>query len=134
MCEKVCYSNHSYKKRKDFKGLGIIYFVTHWVILVSVNGKSIHQSKQKPIIWRDRTDICRCRTDICSCRLSAKLFFMLGNSFSVPSLCKLNQISVCFIKISRKTTCKQLISFRECNVFFEVITGVLGRLVNFNIT
>ena len=32
------------------KGLGIIYFVTHWAILVSVNSKSIHQSKQKPII------------------------------------------------------------------------------------
>ena len=38
---------------KIFKGLGIIYFVTHWVIHVSVNSKSIHQSKQKPIIWSD---------------------------------------------------------------------------------
>ena len=35
---------------KVFKGLGIIYFVTHWVILVSVNSKSIHQSKEKPLI------------------------------------------------------------------------------------
>ena len=33
--------------------LGIIYFVIHWIILVSVNSKSIHQSKQKPMIWSD---------------------------------------------------------------------------------
>ena len=33
---------------KVFKGLGIIYFVTPWVVLVIVNIKSIHQSKQKP--------------------------------------------------------------------------------------
>ena len=33
---------------KFFKGLGIIYFVTHSVILVSINSKRIHQSKQKP--------------------------------------------------------------------------------------
>ena len=38
---------------KVFEGLGIIYFVTHLVILVSVNSKSIHQLKQKPIIWSD---------------------------------------------------------------------------------
>ena len=30
-----------------------VYFLTHWVTLVSVNSKSIHQSKQKPIIWSD---------------------------------------------------------------------------------
>ena len=30
-----------------------IYFVTHWVILLSVNSKSIHQLKQKPTIWSD---------------------------------------------------------------------------------
>ena len=35
---------------KVFKGLGIIYFETHWIILVSINSKSIHQSKQKPFI------------------------------------------------------------------------------------
>ena len=35
---------------KVFKGLGIIYFVTHWVIRISVISKCIHQSRQKPII------------------------------------------------------------------------------------
>ena len=38
---------------KIFEGLGIIYLVTAWVILVSVNSKSFHQSKQKPTIWSD---------------------------------------------------------------------------------
>ena len=61
------------------------------------------------------------------CRLT------LGNPFPVPCLCKLNHISVCFIQISTKINCKQLIPFRESHVFFEVIPGVLGRSVNFNI-
>ena len=76
----------------------------------------------------------RYRTDICSCKLSAKVSLMLDNPFPVPSLCKLNHISVCFIQISTKITCKQLIPFRESYVFFEVIPGVLGHSVNFNIT
>ena len=79
-----------------------------------------------------------CSTDICSCKLSAKLYLMLDNPFPVPSICKLNHISVCFIQISTKIICKQLIPFRkgpqESHVFFEVIPGVLGRSVNFNIT
>ena len=58
---------------------------------------------------------------------------MLYNPFPVPSLCKLNHISVCFIQISTKITYKQLIPFRESHVFFKVIPGVLGRSVNFNI-
>ena len=44
-----------------------------------------------------------CRTDICSCKLSAKVSLMLDNPFLVPSLCKLNYISLCFIQISTKS-------------------------------
>ena len=33
-----------------FTDLGIIYFVTPWIILVSANTKSIHQPKQKLIV------------------------------------------------------------------------------------
>ena len=58
-----------------------------------------------------------CRTDICSCKLSEKVSLMLDNPFPVPSLCKLNHISICFIQISMKVTCKQLIPFRESHVF-----------------
>ena len=75
-----------------------------------------------------------CRTDISSWKFSAKVSLTLKNPFPVTSRCKLNHISVCFIHISTKITCKQLISFRESHVFFEVILGVLGHSVNFNIT
>ena len=75
-----------------------------------------------------------CRTDICSCKLSAKVSLMLDNPFLVPSLYKLNHISLCFIQISTKSPAKLLISFRESTVFFKAIPGVLGHSVNFNIT
>ena len=52
------------------------------------------------------------KTDICSCKLSAKVSLMLDNSFPVPSLCKLNHTTVCFIQISTKITCKQLYSLQ----------------------
>ena len=74
------------------------------------------------------------RTDIFSCKFSVKVSLMLENPFLVPSLCKLNHISVCFIQISTKITCKQLIHFRESHVFFELIPDVLGWSLNFNIT
>ena len=74
-----------------------------------------------------------CRTGICNCKLSAKVSLMLDNPFPVPSFCKLKHISVSFIQISTRSTCKQLIPFRESHVFFEVILDVLGRQVNFNI-
>ena len=55
---------------------------------------------------------------------------MLDNPFLVPSLYKLNHISVCIIQISTKSA----YSLLESIVFSEVIPGVLGRSVNFNIT
>ena len=63
------------------------------------------------------------RTDIFSCKFSV---------FLVPSLCKLNHISLYFIQITTKSPAKLLILLIHC--FFEVIPGVLGRTVNFNIT
>ena len=59
------------------------------------------------------------RTDICSCKLSAKVSLMLYNSIPAPSLCKLNHISVCFIQIITKITCKQVIHFRESHDFLK---------------
>ena len=56
-----------------------------------------------------------CRSDICSCKLSAKVSLMLDNPFPVPSLCKLNHISLCFIQISTKSA----YPFRESNVFLK---------------
>ena len=37
-----------------------------------------------------------CRTDIRSCKFSAKVSLMLDSPFLVSSLCKLNNISLCF--------------------------------------
>ena len=71
-----------------------------------------------------------CRTDIYSCKIFPRVSLMLDNPFIVPSLCKLNHISLCFIQISTKSA----YSLLESNVFFEVIPGVLGHSVNFNIT
>ena len=76
----------------------------------------------------------RYRTDNCSCKLSANVSLMLDNLLPVPSLSKLNHIKLYFIQISIKITCKQLIPFRKSYLFFEVIPGVLGHSVNFNIT
>ena len=61
---------------------------------------------------------------------------MLENPFLVPSLCKLNHIELCFIRISAKSPAKLLFSIRESTLFFffEVIPGVFRRSVNFNIT
>ena len=73
------------------------------------------------------------RTDIFSCKFSAKVSLMLENPFLVPSLCRLNHISLCFIQISTKSPAKLLSPFREGTAFFEVIPGVLGRSVDFNV-
>ena len=81
---------------------------------------------KKHILW--------CRTDTYSYNLSAEVSLMLDNPFPVPSLCKLNHISAFFINISTKSSCKQLILFRKNYVFLEVVPGVLGHSVNFNIT
>ena len=71
-----------------------------------------------------------CRTDIWSCKFSAKVSLVLVISFPVPSLCKLNHISVCFIQISTKITYKQLIPFRE-NMFFWSDPWCFGPLGKF---
>ena len=69
------------------------------------------------------------RTDIFSCKYSAKVPLMLENPFLVPSLCKLNQIGLCFIQISTKSPAKLLIPFRESTVFLKSSRcfGPLGK-------
>ena len=84
------------------------------------------------IIWTRETSLS-CRTDICSCKLSAKLSLMLDNPFSVPSFWKLSQISIWFIQISTKFTCKQLIPFKESHVFFWNDPQCFGPLSKQNI-
>ena len=59
------------------------------------------------------------KTDIFSCKFSVNVSLMLDNPFLVPSLCKLNHISLCFIQISTKSPAKLLIPFRESTVFWS---------------
>ena len=72
-----------------------------------------------------------CRTDIRSCKLSEKVSLMLNNPFPVPSLCKLNHISDCFIQISTKISYKQVIPFRE-RFFFWSDPRCFGPLGKFH--
>ena len=105
------------------------WYLAHQVLFLYILPSHHMDLRDQPwkmlILW--------CRTDICSCKFSAKVSLMLGNLFLVPSLCKLNSISLCFIQISTKSPANCLsLKGRQC--FFEVISGVLGRSVNFNIT
>ena len=84
------------------------------------------QSWKMLILW--------CRTGICSCKFSVKVSLMLDNPFLVPSLCKLNHISLCFIQISTKSPANCLFPSGKAMFFFEVIPSVLDHSVNFNIT
>ena len=64
--------------------------------------------------------------NICRYKFSAKVALMLDNPFLVPSLCKLNYISLCFIQISTKSA----YSLLESNVFFwshPRCFGLLGK-------
>ena len=103
--------------------------LTHQVLFFYVlpsNHMNLRPALKMHILW--------CRIDICSCKLSAKVSLMLENPFPATSVSKLSYISLCFIHISTKIICKQLIPFRESHVILEVIHGVLVRSVNFNIT
>ena len=51
--------------------------------------------------------------------VAAKVFLMLDNPFLVPSLCKLNHISLYFIQISTKSPAKLLTSFGESSFFLS---------------
>ena len=79
--------------------------LTHLVLFLCILPSHHMNLRDQPwkmlILW--------CRTDICSCKFSAKVSLMLDNPFLVPSLCKLNHISLCFIQISTKSPAKLLI-------------------------
>ena len=59
------------------------------------------------------------RTEIFSSNFSAKVSLMLDNPFLVPSLCKLNHISLCFIQISTKLPAKLLIPSMKVLFFWS---------------
>ena len=99
--------------------------LTHQVLFLYILPSHHMNLRDQP--WR--LTLLWYRTDICSCKLSAKVSLMLDNPFPVPSLCKLNHISFCFIQISMRITCKQLIPFRKSNAFWSHprCFGALGK-------
>ena len=72
-----------------------------------------------------------CRTDICCCKFSAKVTLMLDNPFLVPSLCKLNHISLCFIQISTKSPANCLFPSGKAMFVFWSHLRCFGRLGKF---
>ena len=70
------------------------------------------------------------RTDIFSCKFSVKVSLMLDNPFLVPSLCKLNHISLCFIQISTKSPDCSFTSGKALS-FFWSHPRCFGPLVKF---
>ena len=106
--------------------------LTHQVLFLYIYCAQPSYERERPALENAHTLLQR--TDIFSCKFSVKVSLMLDNQFLVPSRCKFNHISLCFIQISTKSPAKLLVPFRESTVFFEVIPGVLGRSVNLNMT
>ena len=79
--------------------------------------------------WRLEDTHTLVRTDICSCKFSVNVSLMLDNPFPVPSLCKLNYISVCFIQITRKSPANSLFPSGKAIFFWShpQCFGPLGK-------
>ena len=88
--------------------------LTHQVLFLYIFPR--HHMNLRDQLWKML--ILWCRSDICSSKFSVKVSLMLDNPFLVPSRCKLNHISLCFIQISTKSPAKLLIPFRESTVFW----------------
>ena len=67
-----------------------------------------------------------CRTDIRSCKFSAKVSLMLDSPFLVPSLCKLNNISLCF-----NLQTAYFLQGKQCFFFFWTHPQCFGPLGRF---
>ena len=91
--------------------------LTHQVLFLYIYFAQPSYELERPALENAHTLVQR--TDIFSCKFSAKVSLMLDNPFLVPSLCKLNHISLLFIQISAKSPSKLLISFRESTVFWS---------------
>ena len=89
--------------------LGISFFFTFWQASHHMNLRD--QPWKMLILW--------CWTDICSCKLFAKVSLMLNNPFLVPSLCKLNHISLCFIQSSTKSPANCLFPSGKSMIFWS---------------
>ena len=90
--------------------------LTHKILFLSICFVQPSYELERPALENAHTLMQR--TEIFSCKFSAKVSLILDNPFLVPSLCKLNHISLCFIQISTKSLAKLLILFRESTFFW----------------
>ena len=81
--------------------------LTHKILFLSICFVQPSYELERPALENAHTLMQR--TEIFSCKFSAKVSLILDNPFLVPSLCKLNHISLCFIQISTKSLAKLLI-------------------------
>ena len=103
--------------------------LTHQVLFLYIYFAQPSYELERPALENDHTLVPR--TDIFSCKFSAKISLMLDNPFLLPFLCKLNNISLCFIQISTKSTAKLLIPIMESTVFFWSHPRCFGALCKF---
>ena len=91
--------------------------LTHQVLFPYIYFTQPSYELERPALENAHTLVQR--TNIISYKFSVKVSLMLDNLFLVPSLCKLNHISLFFIQISTKSPAKLLIPFRESTVFLK---------------
>ena len=89
--------------------------VTHQVLFLYILPSDHMNLRDQPwkmlILW--------CRIDIRCCKFPAKVSLILDNLFLVPSLCKLNCISLCFIQISTKSPANCLFPYGKAMFFLK---------------
>ena len=105
--------------------------VTHQIPFLYIYFAQPSYKVERPALENAHTLVQR--TDIFSCKFSVKFSLTLDNPFLVPSLCKLNHISLCFIQISKKSPPKLLIPFQGKHCFFEVILGKFHHNIKISI-
>ena len=88
--------------------------LTHQVLFLYIYFAQPSYELERPALENAYTLVQR--TDIFSFKFSVKVYLMLDNPVLVPSLCQLNHISHCFIKISSKSPAELLIPISESTV------------------
>ena len=88
--------------------------LTHQVLFLYIYFAQPSYKLERPALENAHTLVQR--TDIFSSKFFVKVSLMLDNPFLVPSRCKLNHISLCFIQISTKSPAKLSVPFRESTV------------------
>ena len=103
--------------------------LTHQVLFICIYFAQPSYELERPALENAHTLVQR--IDIFSCKFFVKVCLMLDNPFLVPSPCKCNHISLCFIQISTKSPAKLLIPFRENTVSFWSHPWCFGPLGKF---